>query len=700
VTSFWSSAVPSVVLSDLSFSWPDGRRVLSALSASFDPGRTGLVGLNGAGKSTLLRLIAGHLQPSSGSVTVTGDVGYLPQNLALDTDDSVASLLGIADVLDAIGAIEAGDASQAAFDTVGDDWDARDRARGWLSRLGLAHVGLDDPVGRLSGGETIMTALAVLFLRRPDVLLLDEPTNNLDLDARGRLVAAVESWPGVMLIVSHDRELLGLMDQIADLRSDHYGDSLRLYGGNLAAYQAMLDAEQAAARRAAGAAAAELRRERRDLVQGQTRQARRDRQGRQLAASGSLPHAVGGARQRSAQESAGRSRDIQLARIADARARLAEAAEAVRDDDAIAISLPGTAVPAGRTVLTVRGLDGPWIPWRPAQTADRDTVPGRTGMLRELIVRGPERIALTGPNGAGKSTLLRIVAAGLDLPEHGEPGREGPGLVVRRTGALGYLPQRLDVLDDSLTVVENVRAAAPAASVNEVRAGLARFLFRGARADAAAGTLSGGERFRAVLAALLLADPPPQFLLLDEPTNSLDLVSARQLGQALSCYQGALLVASHDVPFLASIGVTRWLRLSRDARLTDIDPALAGQDPGGGGDEHCVELAGGDAVVAQVGDHVLADVQVVPVLELGERAGGEPVQVARAVVGEHHAVGVASAAHLDDQVAPLTEGGEVVDAEPVHAQGEPGLGHPLQVVGVVNRVAAVAEDDAAKIDAL
>ena len=553
---------PSVILNELSFSWPNGRRVLDGLSASFSPGRTGLIGVNGAGKSTVLALIAGRLQPSSGSVPVTGDVGYLPQTLTLDANARVASLLGIAGVLDAIDAIEAGDASQAAFDAVGDDWDAREQARGWLSRLGLDHVGLDDPVARLSGGETIMTALTGLFLRRPAVLLLDEPTNNLDREARGRLYAAVESWPGVMLIVSHDRELLGLADQIADLRSDHYGDSLRLYGGNLACYQAMLEAEQAAARRAVSAAAADVRREHRDLVRGQTKQARRDRLGRQLSASGSLPHAAAGARQRSAQETAGRSRDIQLARIADAQVRLAEAEEAVRDDDAIAIALPGTAVPVGRTVLRVRGLDRPWIPWRtpPADEADAEAI-------AELVVQGPERIALTGPNGAGKSTLLRLIAGELGLPEP-----RGPGLVVRRISALGYLPQRLDVLDDDRTVAENVRAVAPAASVNEVRAGLARFLFRGARADAAAGTLSGGERFRAVLASLLLADPPPQFLLLDEPTNSLDLASVRQLSQALSCYQGALLVASHDVPFLASIGITRWLRLSRDARLTDIDP--------------------------------------------------------------------------------------------------------------------------------
>ena len=140
-------------------------------------------------------------------------------------------------------------------------------------------------------------------------------------------------------------------------------------------------------------------------------------------------------------------------------------------------------------------------------------------MLAELIVRGPERIALVGPNGAGKTTLLRAIA--------GLAGR--PGVDVRLGAVVGYLPQRLDILDDSLSVVDNVRAAAPAASVNEVRASLARFLFRGERADRLAGTLSGGERFRAVLAALLLAQPAPQLLLLDEPTNNLDMASVRQL---------------------------------------------------------------------------------------------------------------------------------------------------------------------------
>jgi ATPase subunit of ABC transporter with duplicated ATPase domains len=580
----------SIVLNDLSFSFPNGRVVLSRLSASFNPGRTGLIGANGSGKSTLLRLIAGRLRPTSGSVSVTGEVGYLPQNLTLDLDATVASLLGIESVRDAIRAIEAGSVDPAAFDAVGDDWDIEDRAREWLGRLGLAHVGLDDPVRRLSGGETVLTALSAQFLRRPAALLLDEPTNNLDLDARRRLYAAVESWPGVLLIVSHDRALLSLVDQVADLS----GGALRMYGGNLEAYESMLATEQAAALRAVTAAEADVRREKRDLIDTQVKQARRDRMGRAVAASGSLPRIVAGGRKRAAQVSAGKGREVALARITDAKERLAEAEEALRDDASIRISLPGTAVPAGRTVLTVRGLDGPWALWHAAGASGPDGTAGDphgdradddraddVGRLAELIVRGPERVALTGPNGAGKTTLLRALA-GIAVPAAPAGPADGAGsdLAVRLNAAFGYLPQRLDLLDDELTVVENVRAVAPRASVNEVRAGLARFLFRGARADQVAGTLSGGERFRAVLAALLLADPPPQLLLLDEPTNNLDMASARQLSEALSCYQGALVVVSHDVPFLRSIGITRWLRLDRDGRLADTEPPSALGEPG------------------------------------------------------------------------------------------------------------------------
>ena len=267
----------AIVCSDLSFSWPDGAPVLSGLTVSFGLGRTGLIGVNGSGKSTLLRLIAGELRPASGSVRARGEVGYLPQAVTLGTRRTTSDLLGITAARDALHAIEAGETGEAAFAAVGDDWDVEERARAWLDRLGLGGAGLDDRVERLSGGETILVALAALFLRRPDIMLLDEPTNNLDLDARRRLYDAVASWSGVMVIVSHDRELLGLVDQIADLS----GGQVRMYGGNLAAYSELLAAEQAAAERAVTAAAADVRREHRDLVDAQVKQARRDRHGPQ-----------------------------------------------------------------------------------------------------------------------------------------------------------------------------------------------------------------------------------------------------------------------------------------------------------------------------------------------------------------------------------------------------------------------------------
>ncbi|MER7186646.1 ABC-F family ATP-binding cassette domain-containing protein [Streptomyces hyaluromycini] len=531
----------SVTVTSLSFAWPDGSPVFDGLDISFGPGRTGLVGVNGSGKSTLLKLVAGELTPSDGTLKVAGEVGHLPQNVTLDTALRVDEALGIATRRAALHAIEAGNVSEEHFETVGDDWDVEERALATLGELGLGHIGLDRTVGEVSGGESVLLRLAALLLRRPDVLLLDEPTNNLDLYARKRLYAAVASWPGVLVVVSHDRELLDLVDQIADLRTGE----VTWYGGNFSAYEEALAIEQEAAERMVRVAEADLRKQKRELSDAQVKLARRKRYGQKMFEQKREPKIVMGARRRAAQESAGKHRIMHEERLSEAKERLDEAVEAVRDDDEIRVELPYTAVPPGRNVLTLEKLE----------LAHGSRVKGI------LDLRGPERIALIGRNGAGKTTLLRTIAGEL-APVAGEAHAHVP---------LRFLPQRLDVLDDGLTVAENVARFAPDAGNNRIRARLARFLFRGARADQRAGTLSGGERFRAALAALLLAEPAPQLLMLDEPTNNLDMASVRQLTTALEAYAGALIVASHDLPFLESIGITRWL-LMADGELTDTSP--------------------------------------------------------------------------------------------------------------------------------
>ncbi|TDN90637.1 ATP-binding cassette domain-containing protein [Microbacterium sp. BK668] len=551
-----STFTPSVVLDDVTFTWPDGSIALAGVSGTFGSGRTGLVGRNGSGKSTLLRLIAGDLTPDRGHVTRLEDAAYLPQRLTLDVDRPVAELLGVAAPLAALRAIESGDPDPAHFDAVGADWDVEARSHAALAEAGLAPAMLERRVGELSGGEAVLTAIAGIRLRGAPVTLLDEPTNNLDRDARSRLYDMVRAWRGALVVVSHDTALLELMDDTAEL----YDSELSTFGGPYSEWRAWLDAEQGAARQAERAAGQLVKREKRERIEAESKLAKRLAMGRKAQLEKRVPPIVAGGLSRAAQVSAGRLRGEKADREASARQALAAAEGRVRDDESMHVDLPDPGVPAGRRIATIG--DG----------------------TRSWVLQGPERVALVGPNGAGKTTLLeRLVRSalhnsvdsvriGAESPDSASTGsdRRSHADAVAHTDRVGYLPQRIDGLRDEASVVENVAAAAPGVPTPELRNRLARFLIRGDAATRPVATLSGGERFRVALARLLLADPPPQLLVLDEPTNNLDLDTVDRLVEALSAYRGAVVVVSHDDAFLGRLGVDLVLELGRDGRLAEV----------------------------------------------------------------------------------------------------------------------------------
>ncbi len=551
---------PSVVLDRVSFTWPDGTAALADVTGAFGSRRTGLVGRNGAGKSTLLRLIAGEITPTSGRLDAVADAAYLPQRLTLEVDRPVADVLGIGDALRALRAIESGDPDPRHFDAVGSDWDVEARAHAALAEAGLAPEMLDRRVGELSGGEAVLTAIAGIRLRsageRAPIALLDEPTNNLDRNARARLYDMVRSWRGTLIVVSHDVALLDLMDETAEL----YANELSTFGGPYSEWRAWLDTEQDAARQAERAAAQALRRERRQRIEAETTIARRRQLGQKAYAEKREPKIVMNARKRAAQVSAGKLRGEKADREATAREALDAAERRVRDDAIVKIDLPDPGVPAGRRIATIGDAHHSWI------------------------VQGPERVALIGPNGVGKTTLVERLVGGGDGAtvnpsgpigasgaHAGAEGGFGPALsrATAHTDRIGYLPQRIDGLDDRASVLENVSAVAQSIGTVELRNRLARFLIRGATVERPVATLSGGERFRVALARLLLADPPPQLLVLDEPTNNLDLDTVDQLVDALAAYRGAVLVVSHDDVFLERLGVDLVLELAPDGTLTE-----------------------------------------------------------------------------------------------------------------------------------
>ncbi|WP_257477466.1 ABC-F family ATP-binding cassette domain-containing protein [Acidipropionibacterium jensenii] len=563
------SSHPSVVIDHLTFAWPDGTPVVTDLNCTVPVGRTGLIGDNGTGKTTLLRLIAGDLEPASGHISVTGSIAMLSQDVARRADLTVSDLLGISTVRTALRAVEAGSVDPADFTAIGDNWDIEPRALAELSGLGLGSEEslLDRPVTSLSGGEATMVAIAGLGLvgsgpagrGQPGagVTLLDEPTNNLDAGSRCRLYDQLDDWPGSVLVVSHDRELLEHVDTIIELDPTS-PTGTRTFTGSLSDYQLQRQAEQQVAGQRLREADAQLRRIRRQAAADQQHLAQRDRVGRSDAARSGMgkgaEHYFVNRSQRSAASGAQR-REKQASEAAVARDR---ADAAARLPDRIRVDLPSTGLPESRQVLELMSGD------------------------HSLRMDGPERIRIAGPNGVGKSTLVQIA---LGERSGGALGQGADAQLESRALALfaeplnavrtpqvpvGLIGQR-DDLDSFATPLDAVRDACPDATPNQARALLARMLVGATMASRPIGVLSGGERFRVALARMLFAEPAPQLLILDEPTNNLDISSTDHLVEALDGYRGALMIISHDNTLVGRLRVDRVWQLSDSPEGTVIE---------------------------------------------------------------------------------------------------------------------------------
>ncbi len=509
----------AITLIDLDFVWPDGTVALSGLNATLSTGRTGLVGANGSGKSTLLRLIAGQLTPTGGRILTGGDVAYLPQTLTLDAALSIADVLGVGAKLTALRAIESGSATERDFDVIGEDWDVADRAAEALRVIGLGPADTDRTVGQVSGGEAMLLAITALRLEPAAITLLDEPTNNLDRDARTRLFDLIADWPGTLVIVSHDVALLNRMEHTAELHDQR----LTSFGGPYLQWRAHVETEQAAAAQAVSAAEQSVRVHKRQRAAAEIKLARRNRKAQKDYANKRAPKIVMNNWAASAEVAAGKLRTGLDEKAAGAAEALQAAEARLRNEEHILVDLPDPGVPASRRLAELPSARGPFV------------------------VMGPERIAIVGANGIGKTRLLDQLLAGTT------------GRLL--TDRVGYLPQRIDGLDETASVMDTVRAAAPDADPALVRTRLARFLLRGDAVHRPVATLSGGERFRVALARLLLAEPPPQLIVLDEPTNNLDLASVDQLVDALRGYRGGLIVVSHDDDFLSRLDLDRTLSM-------------------------------------------------------------------------------------------------------------------------------------------
>jgi ATP-binding cassette subfamily F protein 3 len=460
--------------------------------------RVGLVGPNGAGKSTLFSLILGEASPDEGKVSIekSATIGFLPQEHAPAGDETVLELAcGKAAHASTSGLNEERKLEAHAPDDH-TDWELEPKAKRILSGLAFREADFDRPAKTLSGGWVMRAHLARLLVQEPDLLLLDEPTNHLDLESLVWFQNYLTSYPGAILLISHDREFLNqLVGSIVEIAHKR----LNRYRGNWDSY-----IEQRAAR------------------EEQQRSAYKNQQ-KEIA---SLQLFADRFRAKASKASQAQSKLKQIDRM--------EKIEApVSREKTVHFRFPQPPR-SGHRVITLKEVDH----------AYGDLVVYR-GLDFEAE-RG-QRTVLVGPNGAGKSTLLKLLAGALPV----QKGDRSLGHNVK----VGYFSQyRTDMLDPKRTVLETARDMPSPVSEQVARTVLGSFLFRGDDVFKVTAVLSGGEKTRLALVRLLL--DPPNLLLMDEPTTHLDVGSIDALVGALAQYEGTLIFINHDVYFIRAVAKT------------------------------------------------------------------------------------------------------------------------------------------------
>ena len=572
-----------ITLDHISYAHPSEPTLFSDLSAVFSAPLTGLIGDNGCGKTTLMRLILGELAPDSGSVVAPERMAHLPQDLGLGRGQTLAELCGIAEILQALQAVESGEYSPELYETIGDNWDVEERILTTLATYGFTpatQVDRDSPeairalfardMRSFSGGEAVIAALASLTVADPEFILLDEPTNNLDSSAKAQLFTALEALPCPALIISHDRDLLERVNVIAELHADRQGVShLRIFEGNYSAYRQALKTEQQAAQRRVSEAKNRVRSAHREWVQAQEIISKNMAQ----VWKDDQPDTILDLAKDASRQAAAKLRGLRVGKQEQAREAYQKAQDEVRVQEKIYAELSQQPLPAGRKVLELHRVDARQVSretFTVRQPTEVDSLhfspdgahsESQQGTPAEppehLILSGPEHLRITGANGSGKSTLLEAIAHAKD-PEYRSPVQPAYRVDYCLEGA--YIPQRI-TLDPQLTLLQCVQRANPGVSEQHLRDQLARLLFRRESVHHKTGELSGGERFRAAVAQVLLADPVPQLLMLDEPTNNLDISSVDWLVQVLNLYTGAIILVSHDEDFCRRIRIDRTLAL-------------------------------------------------------------------------------------------------------------------------------------------
>ena len=523
-----------VLLQNISYQHPNKDRLFENLNLTVQNHcKTALIGNNGSGKSTLLKLIDGQLNPTSGQLSVRTKPYFVPQQFGQYDALSIAQAIRIEDKLRAFREILEGKVSDKNLETLNDDWTIEERCESALQQWNLQELDLDQTLGSLSGGQKTKVFLAGISIHQPELILMDEPTNHLDQTSRAQLYDFVRNTSSTLLVVSHDRKLLRLLDTMCELTPT----GIRVYGGNYDFYTEQKAIEQQALQNELQHVEKSLKKAREKERETLERKQKLDSRGKQKQDKAGVARIMMNTLKNNAEKSSAKTKSMHSDKIEGISTNLQQVRSKLPEADQIQFGFERTSFPKGKLLFKATDL---MIQF------------GETPLWKNPLnfqVNSGERVSIHGPNGSGKTSLLKTLLGELE-PEKGNIQRTPCSIVT--------IDQDYSLIDQTFTVYEQAQAFNTNSLLeHEVKIRLNRFLFGKETWDKSCEKLSGGERMRLLLCCLTITNNAPDVLMLDEPTNNLDIQNIEILTSAINQYHGTILVVSHDEIFLDQIHIER-----------------------------------------------------------------------------------------------------------------------------------------------
>ncbi|GHT56285.1 ABC transporter ATP-binding protein [Bacteroidia bacterium] len=486
-----------------------------------------LIGNNGVGKSTLLKIIGGELQLSGGQLTMDAEPYSVLQIFGQFNQLTVAQALRIEDKLNALREILDGNATGENFNVLNEDWTIEDRCNEALKYWQLADLDLSQKMETLSGGQKTKVFLAGISIHQPELVLLDEPSNHLDTLGRQLLCDFIQVTSSALIVVSHDRKLLNLLNPVCEMTMH----GITVYGGNYDFYASQKQLEENALNQDIQSREKALRRAKEKEREMLERQQRLDARGKKKQEKAGVARILMNTLRNNAENSTSKLKSVHTEKIGNISSELYELRSTLSDIDKMKFGFDNSSLHKGKILVTAKNINFSY-----------NTQPLWKENLSFQITSG-ERIALKGLNGSGKTTLIKLLLGDME-PQTGS--------IYRADNKSVYIDQDYSLINNHLKVYEQAQQFnVSVLQEHEIKIRLNRFLFTKEDWNKPCSVLSGGERMRLMLCCLTISNQSPDIIVLDEPTNNLDIQNIEILTAAINEYQGTLIVVSHDETFLA-----------------------------------------------------------------------------------------------------------------------------------------------------